>query len=91
MADDGGMKTRLLELWHAKHHLYEAWLWVVLAAPTLLVWRDSVLWVALMSLYANYKTAIGAHEGRQARRNTENGGGQGGTDPDTTSESVTGS
>lgn len=27
--------------------------WVSLAVPTLLWWRESVLWVALMSLYAN--------------------------------------
>lgn len=61
----------LRERWHANHHLWEAILWASLVVPTLLWWKDSVLWVALMSLYANYKTAIGAHEGRQARRNTE--------------------
>lgn len=59
------------EKWHEYHHLWEAWLWIALTVPTLLWWHNSVLWVALMSLYANYKTAIGAHEGRQARRNTE--------------------
>lgn len=62
------------EKWHEYHHLWEAMLWVALIVPTLLWWKESVLWVALMSLYANYKTAIGAHEGRQARRNTENNG-----------------
>lgn len=61
----------LRQKWHENHHLYEAITWCVLAVPTLLWLRDSVLWVAMMSLYANYKTAIGAHEGRQARRNTE--------------------
>jgi hypothetical protein len=30
-----------------------AGLWTLLIAPTLLWWRDSVLWVALMSLWAN--------------------------------------
>lgn len=59
------------EAWKANHHLWEALVWVVLVIPTLIWLKDSVLWVALMSLYANYKTAIGAHEGRQARRNTE--------------------
>jgi hypothetical protein len=68
--DEDGIKG----LWHRNHHLWEAWLWVALAIPTLLWLRESVLWVALMSLYANYKTAIGAHEGRQARRNTESNG-----------------
>lgn len=28
-------------------------LWALLAVPTLLWWRESVLWVALMSLWAN--------------------------------------
>lgn len=27
--------------------------WAALAVPTLLWWRDSVFWVALMSLWAN--------------------------------------
>jgi hypothetical protein len=47
------------------------WLWIALAVPTLLWWKDSVLWVALMSLYANSVTAFGAHEARQARKNYE--------------------
>ena len=59
------------EQWNANHHLWEALFWAALVIPTLVWFKDSVLWVALMSLYANYKTAIGAHEGRQARRNTE--------------------
>lgn len=56
--------------WHNHHHLWEAIMWVVLALPTLLWWKESILWVALMSIYANFKTAISAHEGRQARLNT---------------------
>ena len=63
--------TTLKERWHADHHLWEAWFWVALVVPSLLWWKDSILFVILVSLYANYKTAIGAHEGRQARRNTE--------------------
>jgi hypothetical protein len=63
--------SKLAELWRANHHLYEAFFWIAAVIPTLLWWRDAVLWVAVMSLYANYKTAIGAHEGRQARLNTE--------------------
>ena len=60
--------------WHRNHHLWEAILWVVLAIPTLIWWKESILWVALMSIYANFKTAIGAHEGRQARLNTDGDG-----------------
>lgn len=36
--------------------------------PTLLWWKNSVLWVALMSLYANWKTADGAHESLEAKK-----------------------
>jgi hypothetical protein len=57
--------------WHKNHHLWEAWFWVLLVVPAVLWWKESILFVILVSLYANYKTAIGAHEGRQARRNTE--------------------
>jgi hypothetical protein len=27
--------------------------WVILIAPTLLWWKESILWVALMSIWAN--------------------------------------
>lgn len=47
------------------------WLWIALAIPTLVWWKESVLWVALMSLYANSITAFGAHEARRARKNSE--------------------
>ena len=60
-------KEKVKAFWHKYHHLIEALMWVVLAVPTLLFWKESILWVALMSLYANYKTAISAHEGRMNR------------------------
>jgi fatty acid desaturase len=28
--------------------------WALLAVPTLVWWKESILWVALMSLYANF-------------------------------------
>lgn len=48
-------------------HQKEKYFWVLMAIPTLLWWKDSVLWVAIMSLYANYKTADGAHEALKAQ------------------------
>lgn len=42
--------------------------WVVLIAPTLLWWRDSVLWVALMSLWANIAAHWAAWQGARAER-----------------------
>ena len=47
------------------------WFWIVAAVPTLLWLKDSVLWVALMSLYANAVAAFGANEARRARKNSE--------------------
>lgn len=34
-------------------HLVLVFVWLGLLWPTLTVWRDSVTWVAIMSLYAN--------------------------------------
>jgi hypothetical protein len=52
-----------------------AGLWTLLIAPTLLWWRDSVLWVALMSLWANIAShaaaALAARAEEGAERNKE--------------------
>lgn len=57
--------------WHNNHHLWEAYFWAAMVIPAYLWFENSVWFVILVSLYANYKTAISAHEGRQARFNTE--------------------
>jgi hypothetical protein len=46
-------KPRVLRHFHAVAVLA----WIVLIVPTLVWWKDSVLWVALMSIWAN----IAAH------------------------------
>jgi hypothetical protein len=46
-------------------HLVMTIVWALLIPPTLLWWRDSILWVALMSLYANL---IGHWSAYQAAR-----------------------
>lgn len=48
-------------------HTAAALAWVVLAVPTLLLWRESVLWVALMSLWANVASHWAAREGAKAK------------------------
>lgn len=40
--------------------------WAVLAIPTVLVWRESVLWVAVMSLYANFVGHWSAYDAARA-------------------------
>ncbi|MGH5968907.1 hypothetical protein ACRFL2_11695 [Klebsiella aerogenes] len=34
-------------------HLVAAIMWVVLAIPSVIWWKDSVLWVIIISIYAN--------------------------------------
>jgi hypothetical protein len=49
-------------------HLVSAGVWALLAIPTVLWWKDSVLWVAFCSLYANAGFHIGAYQGTRAER-----------------------
>ena len=39
--------------------------WAALVLPTILVWKESILWVAFMSLYANF---VGHFSGWDAAR-----------------------
>lgn len=48
-----------------------ALVWALLAVPTVLVWRESIMWVALISVYANFVTHWGAWESARAKENTE--------------------
>lgn len=41
-------------------------LWVGLVPPTLIWWRESILWVAFLSLYANWATHFSAYQGARA-------------------------
>ncbi|WP_323102998.1 hypothetical protein [Klebsiella quasipneumoniae] len=46
-------------------HLVAAVMWVGLAIPSLIWWKDSVLWVILISIYANI---VGHSSGYSAAR-----------------------
>ena len=46
-------------------HLVAAVMWVGLAIPSLIWWKDSVLWVILISIYANI---VGHLSGYRAAR-----------------------
>lgn len=50
-----------------RHH-YLAVLWALMLVPTLLWWKDSILWVAAMSLYANVASHWSAAEGANAAK-----------------------
>jgi predicted tellurium resistance membrane protein TerC len=40
--------------------------WIVLVIPTLLLWRESILWVAFMSLWANAVSHFAAWQAARA-------------------------
>jgi hypothetical protein len=42
--------------------------WSLLAIPTIIWWRDSILWLAIMSLYANVVGHWGAYQAAHAER-----------------------
>jgi len=55
----------------AKFHLWMMVVWAVLLIPTLLWWRESVLWVAVMSWYANLVGHWGSYQAARAEQKIE--------------------
>lgn len=51
-------------------HLTFTGAWVGLLPPTLLWWRESVLWIALMSLWANISSHFAAWQSARTERYT---------------------
>jgi hypothetical protein len=49
-------------------HLLLAGMWVLLAVPTVLWWEHSILWVAFMSLYANFEASLAAHHAKKGEQ-----------------------
>ena len=47
-------------------HLGLTLLWAALIIPTLLWWRESILWVSLVSIYANFATHWSAYQAAHA-------------------------
>ncbi|MCF8784117.1 hypothetical protein [Rhodococcus ruber] len=48
-------------------HRILGWMWVLLAIPTLLWWKDAIVWVALMSIYANAEASFAAHAAQSSQ------------------------
>jgi hypothetical protein len=49
-------------------HKYATIAWVLLVIPTLIWWRESVLWVALMSIWANVASHWAAYQASRAEQ-----------------------
>ncbi len=52
-------------------HYVLAGAWALLLIPTLLLWKNSVLWVAAMSLYANFVGHLSAAKAGRAQQEAE--------------------
>jgi hypothetical protein len=52
----------------ARIHLALTVMWSGLAIPTVIWWRQSILWVAFMSLYANIASHAAAWEAAKAKQ-----------------------
>jgi hypothetical protein len=55
----------------ARVHLGLAGFWALAAIPTVIWLKDSVLWVAIMSCYANVYTSAAAWQGARSERASE--------------------
>jgi hypothetical protein len=58
--------------WLRLFHLVSIFVWVGLLVPTLLWWKDSILWVAIMSVYAIVISHWGAYQSARAEREAKN-------------------
>ena len=52
-------------------HLVDAVMWVGLAIPSLIWWKDSVLWVILISIYANIVGHLSGYSAARADQAAE--------------------
>ncbi|MBX4604972.1 monooxygenase [Klebsiella pneumoniae] len=62
------MKLKLTARLMAKMHLALALVWAALTIPTLLWWKNSILWVSLMSIYAIVISHLAAYSAAHAEK-----------------------
>lgn len=56
-------------------HLCMSFVWPALVVPALLWWKQSIIFVILVSLYANFATDSGAYRALRAELEAEKGNG----------------
>lgn len=54
-----------------RFHLVMVGVWLLLAIPSILWWKDSVLWVIILSLYANIVGHLSGYSGARAEKKAE--------------------
>jgi hypothetical protein len=52
--------------WLRRFHAGMTMVWLVLAVPSVLWWKDSILWVIVLSVWANVASHFGAWQGARA-------------------------
>ena len=52
--------------WLRRFHLLMMCVWVALSVPGILWWRDSIFFVIILSLYANFAGEFAAYQGARA-------------------------
>lgn len=57
---------RLTPVFYRRLHAWGAAAWLLLIVPTVLWWHNSVLWVGLISCYANAVGHFAAYQGSRA-------------------------
>ncbi len=55
-----------------RFHFTMMTLWAIMAIPTVLFWKESILWVAFMSLYANFVGHFSGWDAARAEEKIEN-------------------
>lgn len=49
-------------------HKYLMWFWITMIPVTVFWLKESVLWVAIMSLYANIESSAAANEAKKDKK-----------------------
>lgn len=62
------MRVKMTASRMAKFHLTLALVWATLTIPTLIWWKDSILWVSLMSIYAIVIGHLAAYSAAHAEK-----------------------
>jgi len=52
--------------WLRRFHATMTVIWMLLVIPTALWWRDSIAWLAIMSVWANVAAHFGSWQGARA-------------------------
>jgi hypothetical protein len=58
--------VRIPVLWLRRFHATMTVVWLLLVVPTLLWWRESIPWLAVMSVWANVAGHFGSWQGARA-------------------------